>query len=321
VDAPHPARGAPADRLLELVQMVRQELLLREESPTGPWVEESAEELRSGAKPGWYYPSEAATGLAFYNARGNEAFGHVHVGPGPDTVDRALALTTIMLDGLPPTVRSIDVGFTGLTTEDEHTLLPLLSGRPGSLLIQRESMDRALGAQDDVPLGTPPLGLEHVAVRDVTLDALADLDVRAFRGSTDELLIGHEAADYRRVLETLLANGVGRFVDEASTALIEPDPPRLIGALLTAERSPRRAVFLDFMVDPDRRGQGVGRYLLRWGFRALRALGYERVGLWVTVSNDSARHLYESLGFRRTATSIIYRWERTGPPPQPHAPR
>jgi ribosomal protein S18 acetylase RimI-like enzyme len=114
---------------------------------------------------------------------------------------------------------------------------------------------------------------------------------------------------------------MGRFLDEASTALIEPEPPRLVGAVLTAERTPRRAIYLDFMVDPERQGHGVGRYLLRWGFRALRALGYDRVGLWVTVTNSAARHLYEELGFRRTATALIYRWERPGSDAQAHAPR
>ncbi|HYA57901.1 MAG TPA: GNAT family N-acetyltransferase [Thermoplasmata archaeon] len=321
MEHPRPAREVPLERLLELVQMVRRELVLREESPTGDWVEETAQGLHSGAQAGWCYPSPEADGLAFFSTRAGAAFGHVHVGGGPGALARATKLAETLIDQLAPDIRSVDLGFTGLTTDDDHSLLSTLAQRPGSFVIEREAMERALGPADAEPPARPAPDMLHVAIRDVTLDALAHLDVRAFQGSTDELLIGHEVADYRRVLETLLGGGMGRFLDEASTALIEPHPTRLIGAILSSEQSPRRAVFLDFMVDPERRGRGYGRYLLRWGLRALWALGYERVRLWVTVSNGPARHLYDELGFRRTATAMIYRWERPSSTPHPQAPR
>ena len=318
---PRPATEVPADRLLELVHGLRAELLLREESPSGAWVEETAERLRRGETPGWSLPSAPAGGLAFYNRRGREAFGHVHVESGAAGGARSSALATALLDSLPADVASIDLGFTGLTTEEEGELLGELGRRPGSTVVHREAMERPIGPDDAAPLGPLPPGVRHAPVRDITLDALADLDVRAFRGSEDELLIGGTVADYRRVLETLVDGGMGRFLDEASTTLLETEPLRLVGALLTAEQSPRRAVYLDFIVDPERHGRGHGRYLLQWGFRALWALGYERVRLWVTVSNATALHLYREVGFRRTATAVIYRWSRAGAGPQPQASR
>jgi len=319
MEPPRPATSAPRDELFELVHQVRQELLLRDESPTGEWIEETTDDLKAGRKPGWYYPAGGGGGLAFYSARGPDAFAHVHVPAGPGELERARGLSNALLDGLARGIRSIDAGFTGLTIESERSLLEDLGRRPGSRIIERACMERTLGPADGEHAPPIPDGVRMVPIRAVTVDALADLDWRAFRGSDDALLIGPEPIQYRRVLDALLAGEMGRFVDEASTALLLSDPPRLAGAILSAERSPRRAIFVDFMVDPELRGRGYGRFLFLWGLRALWALGYERVGLWVTRSNEPARRMYERSGFLVTARAAIYRWERGAPTPQPHS--
>jgi ribosomal protein S18 acetylase RimI-like enzyme len=321
MEPPRPAKGAPLDELLELAQLVRRELLLRGESPTGNWVEASATDLHEGRKPGWYFPVAEGGGLAFRSDRGPESFGHVHVGPGSEAPERALALSETLLDTLPRSVHSLTVGFTGLPTDREALLLARLAQRPGSTVIERFGMERVLTSRDAEGLVPAPDALRLVPLTDVTLDALAELDQRAFRGTTDELLIGSELADYRRVLSALQAGELGRFLDEASVALYRPDPPALVGALLTCEKSPREAVFLDFMVDPSFRGRGYGEYLLRWGLRALCALGYERVRLWVSAANVPARRLYDSVGFSATLSAAIYRWDREPSAAQPHSAR
>ncbi len=321
MDAPLSTAGAPLDDLLELVQSMRRELRRRDEAPSGEWVEQSANDLRSGTKVGWYYPVAAGGGLAFYATQGREAYGHVHAGEGPEAADRTLRLAHQLLDSLPATVGSIDVGFTGLAAEAERKLLSQISERPGSTVIDRLALERELGPPDADGPGAAPDHLTLVPARAVTVEALADLDRRAFSGTVDELLIGPSPDDYVRVLRAMLGGSLGRFLDEASVALLVPDPPTLVGALLSGEQTPRTAIFLDFLVDPAARGRGYGRYLLRWGFRALFALGYSSVRLWVTSANASARHLYDALGFRTVATAAIYRWERAPAGPQPHAVR
>jgi ribosomal protein S18 acetylase RimI-like enzyme len=321
VDPPRPTLGAPAEELLELAQLLRRALAGREEAPSGDWVEEVAADLRAGRKPGWYYPTVSGGGFAFYSSREAEGFGHVHVLEGPGASDRALRLATALLDGLSPDLSSLDVGFTGLPPEEERDVLQRIAERPGSTIIDRDAMVRALGPADVAPLSGPPAGLEHVAVTEVTLEALADLDLRSFAGTTDELLIGHRVEDYARVLRALMEGNLGRFLPEASTALLASEPLRVVGAILSAEKTARRAVFLDFMVDPADRRRGIGEYLLRWGFRALWALGYSDVHLWVTRSNTTARRLYDRLGFRPTVSATIYRWERPGSEPHAHSSR
>jgi ribosomal protein S18 acetylase RimI-like enzyme len=312
MDAPRSTRGAPPDQLLELVQLVRRELVQRDEAPSGAWVEATANDLSRGDRWGAYYPAAEGGGLAFRSDRGNDSFGHVHVGRSDSAAERAQLLAEALLDSIPPAVTTVSVGFTGLTVDEEARALGALARRPGSTVIRRFAMDRALGPEDGTAIDAPPTGVRTVPIRDITLDALADLDWRAFEGSVDALLIGRDVREYRRVLQSILDGESGRFLDEASTALYRADPPALLSALLTCEKSARRASFLDFMVDPATRRSGYGRYLLRWGFRALRALGYEQVRLWVSESNVAARRLYDSAGFSVTLAAAIYRWDRPG---------
>jgi ribosomal protein S18 acetylase RimI-like enzyme len=317
IESPRPATAASVDELLELVQAVRKELVLRGEDFQGNWVETAAEDLRAGRQPGWFYsPGSPSGGIAFGNLRGTRAWGHVHCADEARTV----ALAQSLVEGLSGSARSVSVGFTGLTVEAEGRALESLR-RPGSLVIERHAMVRALRPDDTKAPTSPPGGVVRVPIRDVTMEALADLDWRSFQSTTDDLLVGGSVEEYARVLTGLLDNGLGLFLDPASTALLEEGPRRLVGGILTAQVTAREAVFLDIMVDPERRRRGLGRFLVRWAMRSLVGLGYESVRLWVTASNTSALQLYDSEGFRRVQSTRIYRWEAPAVEPQPHRSR
>ena len=318
---PLPTTGARPDDLLELVYDVRKALLARDESPAGDWVERTAEGLRSGRTAGWYFPPKQGAGLSFYSTSASEAYGHVHVEEGPGSVDRGERLTEILLDHLGDEVRSVNIGFTGLAAEQERELLARLGKRAGSTVIERVAMERPLRPADGEPPGPVPDGLRLTPIRAVTVDALADLDFRAVAGTVDALLIGDRPEEYRRVTEAMVDGSLGRLLDEASTVLLFPDPPRLAGAILSAERSARKALFVNFLVDPEFRKRGYGSFLFRWGLRALWALGYERVHLWVTAANEPARRLYHRFGLEPTLSSTIYRVSRVPDGPQPHSAR
>lgn len=59
-------------------------------------------------------------------------------------------------------------------------------------------------------------------------------------------------------------------------------------------------VMHDIVVDPDHRGQGVGRLLLDATLEALEAKGAPRVVLSTAERNESAQRLFARAGFRRT---------------------
>jgi mycothiol synthase len=60
-------------------------------------------------------------------------------------------------------------------------------------------------------------------------------------------------------------------------------------------------------VDPAARGRGLGRALVLAGLRHLRAEGLPAVLLYVDADNSSAVALYESLGFTRWDTDVLFR--------------
>lgn len=316
-----PAITARRRELEELLGGLRRHLSPRDEAPGGAWLEEAVDDLLAGRKPGVYLPLTEGGGLAFYGRRGSMAFGHLHVAPGPAAVARARSVAAGLLGGLPSDLEAIDLGFTGLSTEEEDEVVEELARRPGSTVIRRQAMERRLGPEDGQRPADPPRGLARVPVREVTLEALSELDRTGFLGTVDALLLGRAPEDYRHSLEAVLGDRLGRFLDEASCALVETDPPRLLGAVLTAERSAHVASFLDLVVDPGRRHQGLGRFLLGWGLRALWAMGYERARLWVSGENLPAQGLYAAFGFRAIDAATIYRWDRGAPSPQPHEAR
>lgn len=312
MEEPRPARGARRDVLEELTYGVRTELARRGEAPPPSWVEESVDELFAGRTPGWYFPPGETGGLGFYSRRPRTAFGHVHVESGPDAVARAVVLVEAIRRDLPTEVISVDIGFTGLTDRDEEALAQELRHHEGAAVLLRLAMERPIGPDDAAPVATVPQGIRLYPVRSIPRESLVELDYRAFHGTIDAYLIGTDRAEYARMMEELLSGRLGRFVDEASTTIVEADTGSLWGGILTAEQNPRLAIILDVMVEPSHRRRGLGRYLVRWQFRALSALGYSTVRLWVTQENVAARTLYEALGFTRVASAIIYRETRVG---------
>ncbi|KAA9381965.1 mycothiol synthase [Microbispora cellulosiformans] len=60
-------------------------------------------------------------------------------------------------------------------------------------------------------------------------------------------------------------------------------------------------------VGPGERGTGLGRALTLAGLAHLRGLGLARVTLYVDEENAAAVRLYESLGFTRWITDVMYR--------------
>jgi mycothiol synthase len=70
-------------------------------------------------------------------------------------------------------------------------------------------------------------------------------------------------------------------------------------------------------VDPGERGSGLGRALTLVGLRYLRSRGLFQVMLYVDESNTPAIRLYESLGFTRWHTDVMFARPATADAPAP----
>ena len=92
---------------------------------------------------------------------------------------------------------------------------------------------------------------------------------------------------------------------------------RVVGnlSLLSVEGDPHRWVVANVAVDPDQRRRGIGRALVQAAIDLARQRRARSVVLQVDRSNQIARELYLSLGFRVTSTRTI--WIRPRGLPRP----
>jgi ribosomal protein S18 acetylase RimI-like enzyme len=275
------------------------------------WVEEAARDLKSGDLPGLWLPgTTGAAGLVVYSVRQERIFGHVHVDEGADRSARVRLLVRTLIASLPKGVRRADIGLSGLPEAEEEAVGRALVEELGGALILRRALERPVGPSDAADVAFPLDGARTVPIRAIPVSQVAELDWRAFQGTADANLVADTVDEDRRGIEELLAGRLGRFLDEASEALVTSDD-HLVGAILVSEQDPRHAMVCDLVVEPAERRHGIARFLLVRSFRALHALGYNFLRLWVTEANVPARSLYEGLGFAPVSTARIYRW---GPP-------
>ncbi len=66
-------------------------------------------------------------------------------------------------------------------------------------------------------------------------------------------------------------------------------------------------------VDAAYRGRGIGRRLIEHALNFLRKRNQNACTLTVSAQNENALALYESLGFRETGRTTVYRWARNRP--------
>jgi ribosomal protein S18 acetylase RimI-like enzyme len=128
------------------------------------------------------------------------------------------------------------------------------------------------------------------------------------------LVAEHHGFDPRRFLPASegtaagYASFLGKQLDDPDIAvLVADDHGEVIGyAFAAAEgydfmelRGPA-GVLHDVVVDPERRGRGLGRLLVNAALTFLKSRGVPRVVLSTAVQNEPAQRLFASMGFRRT---------------------
>ena len=82
------------------------------------------------------------------------------------------------------------------------------------------------------------------------------------------------------------------------------------GSLAMTDEGDGVACVRFFVLDPDLRGQGLGRQLLAELFETARANGFERAVLETFSDLEAAAHLYREYGFRVSSSETAPRWGR-----------
>ena len=124
-------------------------------------------------------------------------------------------------------------------------------------------------------------------------------------------LVYAEECGFDHTFEAYVAGPLGEFaqsISEREHVWIGESEGRLAGCIAIVESEPGVAQLRWYLVDPDFRGQGLGRRLLSEALEFCRACGYRSVFLYTVGMLKAAAHLYRSVGFRRVEAKRARLW-------------
>jgi len=117
---------------------------------------------------------------------------------------------------------------------------------------------------------------------------------------------------YDQTFEAYVANGLAEFVQsfnpyEDRIWVVEIDD-QIVGSIAIGGASRLEAQLRWFLVHPDHRRLGLGRQLMKEALLFCKEHKYKTIFLWTTSELSAARHLYTSVGFRKTEEKTHKIW-------------
>ena len=82
----------------------------------------------------------------------------------------------------------------------------------------------------------------------------------------------------------------------------------IIGSIGILNRSAEEAQLRWFLILPESRGLGLGRWMLKEALDFCRKKGYRKIYLWTIQNLVVATHLYHSFGFKKTGEKLHPLW-------------
>jgi DNA-binding MarR family transcriptional regulator/GNAT superfamily N-acetyltransferase len=102
---------------------------------------------------------------------------------------------------------------------------------------------------------------------------------------------------YEHLITDILAKFVRDFDREAERGWVAEIGEKVVGSVFLVKASPTVARLRLLYVEPEARGLGIGRHLVRECIDFARTRGYRKLSLWTNDVLGSARRIYESAGF------------------------
>jgi N-acetylglutamate synthase-like GNAT family acetyltransferase len=116
---------------------------------------------------------------------------------------------------------------------------------------------------------------------------------------------------FDHTFEAYVAGPLADFVRSASARdrlWLAEQGGRIVGCIAIVAASARTAQLRWFLVEPEARGGGLGKRLLREAVAFCKETGYDSVILWTVSALAAAAHLYRVAGFRKVEEKPGRRW-------------
>ena len=158
-----------------------------------------------------------------------------------------------------------------------------------------------------------------VQVKRYLTKATANLEIRGYSKGDEWYIIGRQLSLYEsergftsKVWKGYLKNGVREMIerfDETRDAvfILENNGIKSGCAAVKHDRD-EVAQFRYFFIEPELRGVGAGRKLLKKAIDFCKAKGYRHIFLWTVSAQETARKLYSDFGFKITQTHEDDSW-------------
>jgi len=105
-----------------------------------------------------------------------------------------------------------------------------------------------------------------------------------------------------------LAESVQSFSPDKDRIWLAETNGRIVGSIAVVGRSKVDAQLRWFLADPDYRGLGIGKELLKDALQFCKERGYRTIFLWTTSELMEAGHLYTRFGFSKTEEKTREIW-------------
>lgn len=155
---------------------------------------------------------------------------------------------------------------------------------------------------------------EGVTLRPVMPDdepLFAHMAYEHYKHTFDAPMVSASPAQAQAMMRAMFHNEYALLEPSASHLALDDEGNPAGGILLanqTTDPADRLAWVLDISIAERWRGQGLGRALLHAALNAAHDLGYDRTGLLVTLSNETALALYRSVGFESYGDTMYEGW-------------
>ncbi len=167
-------------------------------------------------------------------------------------------------------------------------------------------------AREPPPAAAAPPAARFSGWSDYLIDPAAELLATAYAGHVDSRINDQYrtfTGARRLLLNSIQHPGCGRFLRRAAVAAGSIRSLKLRGICLGSLVAADVGHIAQLCVDPEMRGRGLGRELLRRSLCAFHDAGSRAVSLTVTAANREAVRLYERAGFRTVREFPAFVWE------------